>query len=146
MQDISQEIIRTAFNIEEDSDIVFHVLPTSPARGKPVPEDLHIDMEGSISSPWNIQLIEILEKNIRAAAAEEKLPKRSQAYTYDLAKARIRMLKSVWTNVQPKIDAEGKVETPEKLEARLLHSDLASKKRARMRERRSSVCSEVIAY
>jgi len=92
-------------------------------------------MKGKISSSWNTKLLDILDDRICDKAIEYGLPTHSPAYRTELARGRIKVLRGIWRDAQPKVDPEGYVESAEDLEARLLQKDMRMKKNARKRER-----------
>ncbi|KAF8576074.1 hypothetical protein K439DRAFT_1368176, partial [Ramaria rubella] len=83
-------------------------------------DELHLDMKGSLTSELNVKAISLLVEHLEAKCLEFNLPERSQAYKIDLIKEKIKCLRVVWKDFQPKTTDTGEQESPKALETRLL--------------------------
>ncbi|KAF8575842.1 hypothetical protein K439DRAFT_1368786, partial [Ramaria rubella] len=84
-------------------------------------DELHLDMKGSLNSEWNVKAISLLVEHLEAKCLEFNLPEMSQAYKIDLIKEKIKCLRVVWKDFQPKTTDMGEQESPKALETRLLN-------------------------
>ncbi|KAF8583252.1 hypothetical protein K439DRAFT_1617641 [Ramaria rubella] len=92
-------------------------------------------MKGSLTSEWNVKVISLLVKHLEAKHLEFDLPERSQAYKIDLIKEKIKHLRVVWKDFQPKTTDMGEQESPEALETRLLTKHVTAGQEARQSTR-----------
>jgi hypothetical protein len=150
-------LIKDAFEIEQDTDIttkdgadltsVNEYNTSIEGANGPVITSLRIDMIGEIDSLWNVRVIELLVKRFRDAEDEFKeewdlLPTRLNAYIQDMVKSRIKRLRTVWRNAQPKVKENGELETEKEWEERVTNSQLDTIKNARQLTRRGNVSEE----
>jgi len=102
-----------------------------------------IDMDGKISSPWNVKLIKLLAEEAIATHQKlpdlEELPIRPQAYYEDLVKDHMERARAAWKKMQPQILASGQVETSEQVKSRLAIAETKHEKAARRTSRRLGV-------
>jgi hypothetical protein len=102
-----------------------------------------IDMDGKISSPWNVKLIKLLAEEAIATREKlpdlEELPIRSKAYYEDLVKDHMERARTAWKKIQPQILASGQVETSEQVKSRLAIAHAKREKAARRTTRRLGV-------
>ena len=102
-----------------------------------------IDMDGKISSPWNVKLIKLLAEEAMTIRQElpdlEELPIRSQAYYEDLVKDHMERARTAWKKTQPQTLASGQVETSEQVKSRLAIAHAKREKAARRTSRRMGV-------
>ena len=82
-----------------------------------------IDMDGQISSPWNVRLIKLLAETAIASyqnvSGLRQLPVRSQLYYEDLVKDHIDRAKTAWRKLQPQ-ELPLRQGTPEEIRNRLV--------------------------
>ncbi|KAF8580840.1 hypothetical protein K439DRAFT_1355901, partial [Ramaria rubella] len=109
-------------------------------------DELHLDMKGSLTSEWNVKAISLLVEHLEAKHLEFDLPERSQAYKIDLIKEKIKRLRVVWKDLQPKTTDTGEQESPEALETRLLTKHVMASQEARQSTRRRNVKSNVVIW
>jgi len=102
-----------------------------------------IDMDGRISSPWNVNLIKLLAGEAMAARETvpglSALPNRSRAYYEALVKDQIERARTAWRKAQPQKLASGKEETLEETQNRLADASDRREKSARKTARRIGV-------
>jgi len=102
-----------------------------------------IDMDGKISSPWNVRLIKLLAEEAITTQQKlpdlEELPIRPQAYYEDLVKDHIERARTAWKKMQPQILASGQVETSEQVKSRLAIAETKREKASRRTSRRIGV-------
>ncbi|KAF8592245.1 hypothetical protein K439DRAFT_1324844, partial [Ramaria rubella] len=102
-------------------------------------DELHLDMKGSLTSEWNVKVISLLVECLEAKHLEFDLPERSQAYKIDLIKEKIKCLRVVWKDFQPKTTDTGEQESPKALETRLLTKHVMAGQEARQSTRQWNV-------
>ena len=102
-----------------------------------------IDMDGQISSPWNVTLIKLLAEEAMTALENvpglSALPSRSPAYYEALVKDQIERARTVWRKAQPQKLADGKEETLEETRKRLTDASDKREKSVRRTSRRIAV-------
>ncbi|KAG6372744.1 hypothetical protein JVT61DRAFT_7138 [Boletus reticuloceps] len=117
------------FDIGQDTDFLAH--EPAPAQEVysfehedgpgPSREFLAFDLSRSATSPWNSTILEILLREFQKTCTDEKWAiKRSDNYVRELLKNRYKKLHTVWLKGQPKLLRDGRLETEEEVEARLL--------------------------
>jgi hypothetical protein len=119
--------------IEEDLDFVFHEPPSAqqlrafaedPAKG-PSLEDAHFDVNAGMLSEWNKKLLRLLQVTFQAelpgicAQRGMILPARTDKYYGNLVAERFQRLAHLWKQGQPKMTAEGILESYEETEKRM---------------------------
>ncbi|KAF8588257.1 hypothetical protein K439DRAFT_1335653, partial [Ramaria rubella] len=109
-------------------------------------DELHLDMKGSLISEWNVKVISLLVECLEAKCLEFNLPERSQAYKIDLIKEKIKRLRVVWKDFQPKTTDTGEQESPKALETRLLTKHVTAGQEARQSTRRRNVKSDLVIW
>ncbi len=109
--------------------------------GCPDPDDLRIDMRGTISSKWNKAVIQILLALITAELKKESnwLPECSDAFLKDKIQKVIERGRALWQQTQTKVAEDGTVETLAQVEDRIIREKAASDARSRAYARRSNV-------
>ncbi|KAF8582874.1 hypothetical protein K439DRAFT_1350125 [Ramaria rubella] len=125
-------------DLTQDGDIVHHkTIPPLVAKqfqtdrkNGPNLDELHPDMKGSLTSEWNVKAINLLVECLEVKHLAFDLPERSQAYKIDLIKEKIKHLRVVWKDFQPKTTDTGEQESPEALETRLLTKHVMAVKEA----------------
>jgi hypothetical protein len=142
-----RKIFQEKLGIGQDDDIVDHE-PASPdevrafANGQgtgPNPENLHFDMEGTLTSVWNRRSFEILANQLGEECEEGEIPTRSDQYRMNLIEEKFKRLRTIWNRGVPRGDDSGIFETPEEVEKRLEASKQEQLKRARKTTRRHAV-------
>lgn len=99
-----------------------------------------IDMDGKISSPWNVKLIKLFAEEALATRQDlpdlKELPIRSQSYFEDLVKDQMERARAAWKKAQPQKLASGQEETPEQIQSRLIDANARREKACRRNTRR----------
>ena len=107
----------------------------------PNPDDLHVDMRGKITSKWNIAVIQILLALVFVQLEEDSswLPKVSEALLRTRIRERLEAARSTWRATQPKIGEDGKRETVQQVEDRVIREKTAKEAANRTGTRRITV-------
>ncbi len=106
----------------------------------PNPDDLRIDMKGTISSKWNKAVIQILLALVNAELAKEAwLPECSDAFLRDKIQKVIEKGRTLWQQTLARVAEDGSVETMQQVEDRVTRERMVSDARARAHARRSNV-------
>ena len=131
-QNYVRNLFETVFDVTHDDDFTMHEPPSheeilSFKRGEgegPNPDDLRIDMKGTISSKWNKAVVDILlEKLLQKKDDPEywgDMPKRSNTYFEDLIVIKLTRARSSWKNAQPHLNEEGELENIDEVEKRMI--------------------------
>jgi hypothetical protein len=134
--------------IEEDVDFVFHEPPSAkqlrafaedPTKG-PSLEDAHFDVNAGMLSEWNKKLLRLLQVTFReelpgiCAHQGIMLPARTDKYYGNLVTERFQRLAQIWKQGQPKMTAEGVLESYEETEERMT----STRKRTTQKQRHLS--------
>ncbi|KJA13546.1 hypothetical protein HYPSUDRAFT_59840 [Hypholoma sublateritium FD-334 SS-4] len=144
---IIRNVIQDAFKIDKYDDFCMHVPATverillfnKSGEQCPDPRDLHIDMQGMISSTWNKAVIQILLALVNAELDKEDwLPACSDTFLRDKIQKVIEKGRALWHQTESKVAEDGKVETVQQVEDRIIREKAASDARARAYARRSN--------
>jgi hypothetical protein len=138
------------FDVTHDDDFAAHEPPSheeilSFKRGGegPIPDNLRIDMKGTISSKWNEAVVDILlEKLLQRKADPEfwgDMPERSDTYFEDLILAKLTRARSTWRNAQPHLNEEGELESIDEVEQRMITTKEERDRRGRAYTRHKTV-------
>lgn len=149
-QDIICAVIQGAFKLENNDDWYVHEPPSGDTicqfndsgGAGPDPDDLHVDMKGSISSKWNIAVIQILLALVIDELKDEDakwLPKISDGFLRSRIRKRIENGRAFWHKTEPKVAEDGTVETAQEVEDRLVKDKAIADAKARAHARRITV-------
>ena len=88
---------------------------------RPDCEDLKFDLQHSYTFLWNGTIIEILLHDFQEKCKAENWPvQKPDSYVRELLKNHYKKLHMMWFKGQPKLIWDGRLETVEEVEARLL--------------------------
>ena len=139
------------FDVAHDDDFTLHEPPTHEKihrfkRGEgegPNPDDLHIDMKGSISSEWNNAVVDILLEKLLEKKADPEywgdMPGKSDMYFEDLILQKLTRARSSWRNAQPHLNEEGELESIDEVEKRMITTKEERDRAGRVYTRRMTV-------
>jgi hypothetical protein len=142
-----RDVAKIAFNINQDEDFAtleclsereLETFKADPTQGPDI-DDLRLDTKGKLKSEWNLAVVDILAKKVRAHIIERKLKHRSDAYIEDLLLEKIKRLRHIWRTAQPRQLPDGSNENAQQLENRLLQKRIIVSKENRMSTRRCNV-------
>ena len=111
-------------------------------------DDLRVDMKGSISSKWNIAVLQILLALVIHELKDEDskwLPKISEDFLRSRIRKRIENGRALWHQIQPKVAEDGTIESTQEVEDRVVKEKAAADAKARAHARRVTV-SAVMFY
>jgi hypothetical protein len=146
-----RNLFETAFDVTQDDDFAAHEPPSheeilSFKRGKgkgPNPDDLRIDMKGTMSSNWNEAIVDILLEKLLERKVDPELwgdmPERSDTYFEDLIMAKLVRVRSIWRDAQPHLDEDGELESIKEVEKRMITTKEERGRRGRAYTRRKTV-------
>ena len=146
-----RNIFETMFDMTHDDDFAAHEPPSheeilSFKRGQgegPNPDDLRIDMKGTIGSKWNTAAVDILLDKLHQKKVDPEfwgdMPERSDAYFEDLILAKFVRVRSIWRNAQPHLNEEGELESIDEVERRMITTKEERDRTGRAYTRRKTV-------
>ena len=147
-------LFRAIFDIENDMDFALHIPPSNQTINHlnnregdvdgPDVDDLRFDMRGDVSSEWNQRVFQILLEALNAEKASWGLPNLPDVYFKDLISEKFLRVRAYWRNAQHKTRDDGKMETWDEVESRLLHEQEIKGKSARKNERRRNVSNHIV--
>lgn len=148
-------MIYEAFDYNSWEDFALHDPPSHTQlrafrenEGSPDVNDLRLDMRGTMSSPWNKQVTDLLYLKVMASKGEdnenggrawEDLPEQSQGYFEDLIVSQLRRAKLAWGGAQPQEKEDGTLETQSEAEKRVTRVAEVKEASNRARTRRRQV-------
>jgi hypothetical protein len=148
-QSYVRNLFETVFDVALDEDFAAHEPPSheeilSFKRGGegPNPDDLRVDMRGTVSSKWNEAVVDILlEKLFQRKVDPESgdMPDRSDTYFEDLILAKFVRVRSIWRNAQPQLNEEGELESIDEVERRMIMTKEEHDRAGRAYTRRKTV-------
>ncbi|KJA15821.1 hypothetical protein HYPSUDRAFT_207558 [Hypholoma sublateritium FD-334 SS-4] len=127
-----RRVIKNAFELEELEDWAMHVPATpemisafdrSDIGSGPDPGELRMDMIGKINSTWNTAVIQILLALVLAKLEEDSswLPKVSDTFLRTRIEERLAGARTTWRAMLPKTQEDGKKETAQQVENRVVN-------------------------
>ncbi|KJA18369.1 hypothetical protein HYPSUDRAFT_57199 [Hypholoma sublateritium FD-334 SS-4] len=149
ISEVINSVIQGAFDLESNDDWYVHVPPTvdqvalfnKTAKGGPNPNDLRVDMKGTISSDWNVAVIQILLALVVDEMKDEDLswlPKCSDEFLRSRIRKRIENGRAFYQKTKAKIAEDGTAETEQEIEDRLIAEKAAADAKARAHARRKA--------
>ena len=143
-------VIQGVFDLESNDDWYMHEPPSAKTISQfndsggpgPDPEDLRVDMKGSISSKWNVAVLQILLALVIHELKDEDsawLPPVTDDFLRLRIRKRIENGRAFWHKTQPNVAEDGTVETSEEIEDRLVRDKAAANAKARAHARRVTV-------
>jgi len=153
-QSYVRNLFEAVFDVTHEEDFAAHEPPSheeirsfNKGRGVgPNPDDLRVDMKGTMTSKWNEGVVDILlEKLLQKKVDPEfwgDMPERSDTYFEDLIIAKLTRARSVWRNAQQHLNEEGELESIAEVEKRMITTkeERDSRGRAYTRRKTVSVC------
>lgn len=145
-----RRVIKDAFNLEELEEWVMHK-PATPEQiqafnrsdvgSGPDPGALHMDMKGRISSTWNTAVVQILLALVLDKLEEDAswLPKVSDTFLRTRIQERLAAARTTWRAMLQKISEDGKRETVQQVEDRVIKRKTAREAENRAGTRRCTV-------
>jgi hypothetical protein len=147
-------LAKNVLSIDRDEEIVTHdtvsdaVLRLFEAddtsESGPDLDDLRLDFKGPLHSEWNQAAARLLSQELRRRKDQYPLPIRSDAYLEDLFLEKIKRLRTIWRDAQPRKSVDGTDETTDQLENRLVNKKITVSKAVRHTSRRENVSTAIL--
>lgn len=145
-----RRVIKDAFKLEELEEWVMHVPATEEdidafvrhdVGSGPDPDALRVDMWGRISSTWNAAVVQILLALVLVKLEEDAswLPKVSDTFLRARITERLSAGRTTWNAMLPKTREDGKKETPQQVEDRVIKEKTLKESANRAGTRRCTV-------
>ena len=130
-QSYVRKLFETVFDVTQDDDFAAHEPPSheeirgfDKGRGGPNPDDLRINMGGTMNSKWNGAVTDIVLKKLLQKKSDPDfwgdMPERSDTYFEDLIIAKLTRARSIWRDAQPHLNEEGEPESIDDVEKRMI--------------------------
>ena len=141
-------MFKKKFNITQDADfIASDSAPVDDVHAfehedGPAPDLNHLafDLRRGHSSLWNSAVIEQLLREFQRTCEDENWSiKKQDNYIRELLRNRYKKIRTTWFSGQPKITRNGRLETTEEVEARLVNQINKQGKSSRQGTRRRNV-------
>jgi hypothetical protein len=149
---IVRAFFRRVFDIDHDRELLDH---ESASRQEvrafieeggpgPDPNALRFDMYGTYNNPWNMSVIQILTKALRATRQSrpqhERWEERPDSYINRLFQEKFKRCRTIWNRSRAQVTDDGVRETPHQVQQRLQDDDITTHKAQRHLSRRIKVC------
>lgn len=146
-----RELVKGVWGLKKDADIEFETVASAAdvrayedgTGDGPDGDTPRLYMRGSMSCEWNREVCNILLKIFKEENRMKKVKFASEELVMDTIVRKCTTLRDAWRRTQPRLQADGRVESVDEAADRLQEDTRIIKKRARQAGRRTTVSNLV---